>query len=167
MQRNAQRTFVSVVAVCATLIIAVSCDGMFNAEIVQESESIEASGISVYPKQLTVDYGQSNSDLQARVVPSNATELSVYWDSSDEAVATVDATGVVTAVSLGTTEITATTAGGDHSDTVAVFVVGYELGDIGPAGGYIFYIDEANEHPGWTYLEAAPAETEWVAKPWG
>ena len=31
-----------------------------------------------------------------------------------------------------------------------------EIGDIGPAGGWIFYIDEADEHD-WTFLEAAPS----------
>lgn len=33
----------------------------------------------------------------------------------------------------------------------------YTIGDNGPAGGYIFYIDEADEYD-WTYLEAAPAD---------
>ncbi|MCK4996725.1 hypothetical protein KAS08_00330 [Candidatus Pacearchaeota archaeon] len=42
----------------------------------------------------------------------------------------------------------------------------YQIGDIGPAGGWIFYIDEANEFE-WTYLEAAPIETEWTSKEWG
>jgi hypothetical protein len=35
----------------------------------------------------------------------------------------------------------------------------YELGDAGPAGGLIFYVDAADAFP-WTYLEAAPASTE-------
>jgi len=48
---------------------------------------------------------------------------------------------------------------------------GYELGDFqlrdtGPAGGLIFYIDEADEFD-WTFLEAAPQSTEWTKKEWG
>jgi hypothetical protein len=48
---------------------------------------------------------------------------------------------------------------------------GYELGDFqlrdkGPAGGLIFYIDEADEFD-WTFLEAAPQSTEWADKQWG
>lgn len=33
----------------------------------------------------------------------------------------------------------------------------YSVGDAGPAGGFIFYVDEDNDYDGWTYLEAAPA----------
>jgi len=32
--------------------------------------------------------------------------------------------------------------------------------------GLIFYVDVANDHA-WTYLEAAPATTEWTSKVWG
>lgn len=42
----------------------------------------------------------------------------------------------------------------------------YAIGDTGPAGGLIFYIDTADEHT-WTYLEVAPASTEWTNKEWG
>ncbi|TVR53587.1 MAG: DUF1566 domain-containing protein [Spirochaetaceae bacterium] len=41
------------------------------------------------------------------------------------------------------------------------------IGDVGPAGGWIFFIDEAGEHEGWTYLEAAPEEAEGTEIPWG
>lgn len=41
----------------------------------------------------------------------------------------------------------------------------YALGDIGPAGGYIFY-DKGSSSDGWRYLEAAPASTE-TSKLWG
>lgn len=43
---------------------------------------------------------------------------------------------------------------------------GYDIGDIGPAGGHIFYIDEANQFD-WTYLEAAPRVAEAFGKQWG
>jgi TolB-like protein len=37
----------------------------------------------------------------------------------------------------------------------------YRIGDVGPAGGIIFY-DKGNNSGGWRYLEAAPAETDRV-----
>ena len=42
----------------------------------------------------------------------------------------------------------------------------YDLRDIGPAGGWIFY-DKGYYSSGWRYLEAAPASTEWTDKGWG
>ncbi len=41
----------------------------------------------------------------------------------------------------------------------------YAIGDVGPAGGWIFYVDE-NDDFDWTYLEAAPedaASIEWLS----
>ncbi|POR03950.1 hypothetical protein AU468_04605 [Alkalispirochaeta sphaeroplastigenens] len=42
----------------------------------------------------------------------------------------------------------------------------YGVGDFGPAGGWIVYVDE-NDDFSWTYLEVAPVRTEWSGKPWG
>lgn len=42
----------------------------------------------------------------------------------------------------------------------------YAIGDTGPAGGLIFYVDEADTYS-WTYLEVAPVSTEWTNKDWG
>ena len=44
--------------------------------------------------------------------------------------------------------------------------VTYAIGDTGPAGGLIFYVDEADTYS-WTYLEVAPVSTEWTYKDWG
>ena len=50
--------------------------------------------------------------LSATVLPKTAADKSVTWESSDKAVATVDAKGVVSAVSAGSAKITATAANG-------------------------------------------------------
>ena len=42
----------------------------------------------------------------------------------------------------------------------------FQIGETGPAGGIVFY-DKGAYSDGWRYLEAAPASTEWVSKPWG
>ena len=43
----------------------------------------------------------------------------------------------------------------------------YFIGEEGPAGGLIFYVDEEDNFDTYKYLEAAPADTEWEEKPWG
>lgn len=42
----------------------------------------------------------------------------------------------------------------------------YEIGDVGPAGGLIFYINPNHARDGWRYLEAAPFDQSLGAK-WG
>lgn len=61
-------------------------------------------------------------------------------------------------VPLGTT-IKAIAAAEDLADsTVAMSVIGYEVGDTGPAGGLIFLVDTADAYAGWTYMEASPTD---------
>lgn len=43
----------------------------------------------------------------------------------------------------------------------------YKLGDTGPAGGLICYINPDWEKDGWRYLEAAPQSTEFSVTEWG
>ena len=62
--------------------------------------------------------------LVASVLPELTTNKSVVWTSSNEAVATVDANGVVTAIAVGEAIITATTTDGTNlSATCKVTVV--------------------------------------------
>jgi len=56
----------------------------------------------------------------------------------------------------------------EDSDTFTLNIdtLAYDLRDIGPAGGHIFYIDEDNDFD-WKYLEAAPEETQGNIIRWG
>lgn len=156
-----QRLVLGAVVAFAILGAIVGCDGMFTTEINLEDNTVAVAGVSVYPKSLTVDVANSVNDLEAEVVPSNASNQLIHWESSDESVVTVDAAGVLSAVFPGTATITVVTDEGSHTETATVHV-----SHTGPAGGFVFYRDEAGKHD-WTYLEAAPPETEWTEKPWG
>ncbi|MBD5248546.1 MAG: leucine-rich repeat protein [Barnesiella sp.] len=69
-----------------------------------------ATSITLNKSELNLTVGDSET-LIASLLPENATET-VTWSSADEAVATVDVDGLVKAVSVGTTTITATTVDG-------------------------------------------------------
>ena len=70
------------------------------------SDVIEVTNITLNPTSLELEEGESKT-ITATVTPSNATDGTVTWSSSDESVATVSK-GVVTAVGEGNATITAT-----------------------------------------------------------
>lgn len=80
--------------------------GAVYFDLVQITELVEATGISV--EDVQVESGKK-TQLTPSMTPANAS-TTVTWTSSNPSVATVDANGVVTAVSAGTTTITATAA---------------------------------------------------------
>ncbi|MDR1592939.1 MAG: Ig-like domain-containing protein [Prevotellaceae bacterium] len=71
--------------------------------------------------------------LTAKVLPANATNKGVSWESSNTGVATVDDDGVLTALALGTTTITATTIEGGFKSSFTVTVLN-EMGDVTSTG---------------------------------
>lgn len=76
------------------------------------------SGVTLSQDDAVLTVGAETLTLTATVAPANAKDKTVTWTTSNDAVATVDANGVVTAVSAGTATITATATNGtdDTSD---------------------------------------------------
>lgn len=90
--------------------------------IVEMVDTVLATSIELDVTNTEVTEGET-LQLTATVMPEDATDKSVTWASSDEAVATVDQNGLVTAVAPGTATITATTIdGSDLSATCEVTV---------------------------------------------
>ncbi|GHV87663.1 hypothetical protein AGMMS50267_00230 [Spirochaetia bacterium] len=113
-----------------------------------------------------------NSDWQfvAEIVPADASQQGVIWESSDPAVAAIGTTGFVNALRVGTATITATTAGNkaDGAPAIATFSVmvlsgeqtwyppaGYVNTPLSPSdpvafyGSYVMYMNERinlNDH---------------------
>ncbi len=85
--------------------LTVDCDVTVYARIV------DPTSISLTNTELLMREGFT-ADLIAVVGPDDATDKSVTWASSDEAIATVDQNGIVTAIKQGVTTITATTVNG-------------------------------------------------------
>lgn len=71
-----------------------------------------------------VTNGENTKDLDAKLVPADATDVKLAYESSDESVATVDETGKVTAVANGectiTTYVVADAKDADASELSAV-----------------------------------------------
>jgi GH43 family beta-xylosidase/uncharacterized protein YjdB/sucrose-6-phosphate hydrolase SacC (GH32 family) len=72
----------------------------------------------------------SQVQLNAVVGPDNASDKTVLWSSNNESVATVDAGGMVTAVTTGSAIITASTVSGAHIATCDVNVSDAQKGSI-------------------------------------
>ncbi len=64
----------------------------------------------------------ATKQLKAVVYPTDAANKNVTWTSDNNAIATVNAEGIVTAKTVGTATITATTEDGSHTDTCVVTV---------------------------------------------
>ena len=73
-----------------------------------------------------VTNGENTKDLDAKLVPADATDVKLAYESSDESIATVDETGKVTAVANGectiTTYVTAKTEDAEASELSAAAV---------------------------------------------
>ena len=107
---------VTAVANGTAVITAMTADGTnLSAQCnVTVNIPVPATGISLSQTSLTLTASDQKVTLTATVTPSNTTNKSVTWTSSNTAVATVSNTGVVTAVANGTAVITAKTADGTN-----------------------------------------------------
>ena len=86
-----------------------------------KTKPIAVTGVTIEPKTASVDV-DATTKLNSTVAPSTATNKSVSYKSSDEAVATVSSNGTVTGVAEGDATITVTTQDGNKSDTATVTV---------------------------------------------
>lgn len=74
---------------------------------------VDVTGVDVTPETAEILIPNTIA-LTANIMPSNATDQSGIWESSDETIATVDANGVVTPVGFG--EVTITFTSNDNPD---------------------------------------------------
>ena len=82
-----------------------------------------ATGISLNQTTLSFNAPNQTATLTATITPSNATNKTVSWTSSNTAVATVSNAGVVTAIANGTATITAKTTDGTNLIATCTVIV--------------------------------------------
>ena len=124
--------------------------GDFTATCVVNVGDVPVTGITLNQSALDLLVNEKDT-LTATVTPDNATDKTVTWTSSDEAVATVSG-GVVTAVGAG--EATITAQAGEFSATCVVtveadsgVVVPVEVADMTSVGNRKYYFS-ITEHQG-------------------
>ena len=83
--------------------------------------NVPVTGVSLNKTSGTLYPGDTET-LTATVSPSNATNKSVTWKSSNTGVATVSSSGIVTAVSAGSATITVTTQDGNKTASYSLTV---------------------------------------------
>lgn len=114
-----QRGKVIALEVGKAVITATAGDCSATCSLKVESDIVVAVSVTLNKNSLTLAEGESET-LVATVRPSNTTDKTVVWSSSDETVATVDQNGKVTGLVRGSAVITATS--GDVSGECAVTV---------------------------------------------
>ena len=82
---------------------------------------VTVTGVSVTPTGLALNVGNTDQ-LTEMITPANATNKSVIWSANNVSVATVNTTGLVTAVGEGSATITVTTVDGGFTATSAITV---------------------------------------------
>lgn len=88
-------------------VTVTTVDGGFTAScaVTVTPKFIAVESITLEPEPLELEVGQS-ATVKATVLPEGATDKTLSWESSNEAVATVDQTGKVTALKAGETILT-------------------------------------------------------------
>ena len=97
---------------------------LLNVSKIEFVKAVAVTGVELNKTSTSIEVGATET-LTATVAPADATNKSVTWTSSNEAVATVDG-GVVTGVAAGTATITVTTMDGSFTATCTVTVIAAE-----------------------------------------
>ncbi len=92
---------------------------------------IPVTGVSLNKTSIDLKVGD-DFQLLASVLPEDATDKRVTWDSDDESVATVDDKGLVKAVKVGKTKISVYTKDGDFTKVCEVTVGNTSVPEPGP-----------------------------------
>lgn len=111
-----------------------------SATVTVFAERVRVSGVSFDETEHKIPV-RGTAKLTATIAPADATVKTLIWTSDDSGIASVSRTGIVTAVSVGTTKIHATSVDGNHSAEITVTVTpNAERGDVNGDG----YIDSAD-----------------------
>lgn len=98
--------------VIALLCVITSCE--------KEKKTVQVESLKLEPSELSLTEGEV-SELSVTILPEDATDKTIYWESSDPTTVTVE-DGKVTAVAPGKADIIASAAGGTVTGKCVVTV---------------------------------------------
>ncbi|MDI7682395.1 Ig-like domain-containing protein [Cronobacter sakazakii] len=90
-------------------------------QVIDTDDTVAVTGVTVTPATASLAVGVTRQ-LTGTVLPSDATDKSGTWTTSDATKATVSSTGLVTGVAAGTSTITFKSNDGNFTATCAVTV---------------------------------------------
>jgi transglutaminase/protease-like cytokinesis protein 3 len=141
--KNAQKLF-GIIVIVAVIGLIMACGGDDGTTM------IPVTGVTLNKSSVSMIVGDTET-LITTIAPYNATNKTVTWSTSNEAIANVS-NGTVTAVTEGTAIITVTTADGNKTKTCSVTVTGGSDGGDGELGESFTSIAAFK-----TWLDAQPA----------
>lgn len=92
---------------------------LFACDKTAKEIDVPVSSVSLSGRKIEITLGKT-IQLTAEVLPSNATDKTVHWSSSNPSVAIVSNSGLITAVAEGQSTITASAGGESASCQVTV-----------------------------------------------
>jgi uncharacterized protein YjdB len=101
--------------------VPAAADAYYLDDVEIRSVMYAVTGVNLDKQAINLSNG-GTATLTATVLPTNAANKNVAWSTSNPAVATVGANGIVTAVGGGTATITVTTADGGFQKSATVTV---------------------------------------------
>lgn len=111
-----------------TDIVATAKDGSGvsgKCAVTVSAADVAVTGVTLAPDTASLKVGETQQ-LTPTITPSNATDKTVTYKSSSDTIASVSASGLVTAKSVGEATITVTTKNGSKTATSVITVTAAE-----------------------------------------
>jgi uncharacterized protein YjdB len=124
MMKRAIATVVGSLALLSSFAFLQNCQfwGEMDNPLDKKGSYVHVANVDLTPATVDLEVGDT-FQLAAAISPGDADDKAVAWTVLNSSVATVSASGLVTAAALGTTTVTATSADGAKTDTCAVKVM--------------------------------------------
>ncbi|ALS37047.1 M6 family metalloprotease-like protein [Enterococcus rotai] len=101
--------------------IFINSESKDKMNVTFKGQPVQVDNIKIEPKEATVIVGNT-VQLTASILPENADNQKINWKSSDDSIASVSTTGIITAKSAGKAIITAMSEDGEKMATSTITV---------------------------------------------